>query len=338
MTLKAFITGCAGTELSSEERAYFAHHRPCGFILFQRNCENPEQLKALIDSVREAVQDEKLLVLVDQEGGKVSRLKPPHWTDFPPGMALGNIYRDKKEEGLEIVRQISQWLGSELYPLGINVNCVPVLDIPVAGAHDIIGNRAYGDNANDIIEVAKAVIAGHRDAGLLPVIKHIPGHGRAGSDSHEELPVIETDLEVLRATDFIPFKALNGELLGMTGHLLLPQLDKEDPVSTSAKIISGIIRQEIGFDGLLMSDDLGMEALDGNMSERTSDVLAAGCDVALHCNGHFDEMEDVAAASPVLEGAALERLNRAKDALCRPKSFDKEQISAWLDEHLHEYV
>ncbi len=337
MTFKAFITSCAGPVLTEDERSFFADQRPSGFILFARNCENPQQLKKLIDSVREAVQDETMLVLVDQEGGRVARLKPPHWTDFPAGRVLGNIYRKDGEAGLAKVREISRWLASEIYSVGINVNCVPVLDVPVSGAHDVIGTRAYGETVEDVITVAKAVIEGHRDAGVLPVIKHIPGHGRAGVDSHLELPVIQDPVDELRRKDFLPFKAFKDMPLGMTGHLLLPELDGKDPVSTSKHIIDTIIRKEIGFDGLLMSDDLDMEALDGTIGERAKNCLEAGCDLPLYCKGEFHKMTAVAEVSPELSGESLRRLNEAKALLNPPKAPDNEQIRVWLEENLSNY-
>lgn len=337
MTFKAFITSCAGTVLTEEEKSFFADQRPSGFILFARNCENPDQLKKLIDSVRNAVQDEKMLVLVDQEGGRVARMQPPHWTDFPSGRVLGNIYRQEGEAGLSKIRLISQWLATEIYAVGINVNCVPVLDVPVPGAHDVIGTRAYGETVEDVITVAKAVVEGHRDAGVLPVIKHIPGHGRAGVDSHLTLPVIKDPVDELRNKDFLPFKAFNNMPLGMTGHLLLPELDEKNPVSTSRHIIDTIIRKEIGFDGLLMSDDLDMEALDGTIGERAKNCLEAGCDLPLYCKGEFHKMTEVAEVSPELSGDALRRINTAKGQLSAPKAFDKEQISAWMKENLAKY-
>ncbi len=334
MTLKAFISGCAGTELSAEEHDFFAEHRPCGLILFQRNCAKPDQLKALISSVRDAVSSDLFFVLIDQEGGRVARMKPPHWREFPAAGRLGKYYKQNPENGLETIKSVAFSLASEIREMGINVNCVPILDIPVPGSHDIIGDRAYGNNAEDVMTISKAVIAGHLEAGVLPVIKHIPGHGRAQADSHEALPVITTELETLRKTDFVPFKALNHCPLGMTGHLLLNCLDAENPVSTSKRIISEIIRGEIGFQGALMTDDLSMKALSGSMQERSAKAIEAGCDLLLHCNGHFDEMLDVANSAPRLQGESLNRITAAYQQLQPPKLAENQQIHVLIEEIL----
>ena len=333
MSLKAFICGCDATSLNNEEKAFFKDHKPSGFILFQRNCNNSEQLENLIQSVKDCI-GEDIFVLVDQEGGRVTRLKPPHWDPFPSALQLAEYFRNNPEEGYNKVRDAYQFLASGLRELGINVNCVPVLDIPVPGAHDIIGNRAYGTTPEEVISVSKAVIEGHLAAGVLPVIKHIPGHGRACSDSHEALPIISDSLDDLRATDFVPFKELNYLPLGMTGHLLLKDIDKDEPVSTSKNIISNIIRKEIGFNGLLMSDDLSMKALSGSMSDRARRSLEAGCDLALHCNGEIEEMLEVAEVAPVLRGASLARFKHAMAQFRMPEPVNCEEIQEFICEIL----
>lgn len=307
-SFKAFISGCAGLSLTDEERSFFRDEKPCGLILFQRNCDNKDQLKALIAEYKEAVAFETPLVLIDQEGGRVARLKPPHWRRYPPARAYEKLFMADANKACEASEDMARVMSQELNELGINMNCTPVLDIPQPGAHEIIGDRAFSSDIETIITLARAQCTGLLSAGIIPVIKHIPGHGRAAADSHEKLPIVDVEVKLLEQTDFAPFKALNKMPAAMTGHLLFPQLDARHPVSTSSIIIRQIIRDYIGFDGLLMSDDLSMKALCGNMAERTQAVLSAGCDLALHCNGNMDEMRAVAQNSPVLTGAGAARL------------------------------
>jgi beta-N-acetylhexosaminidase len=329
-SLRAFISGCEGLALTTREVAFFREARPCGLILFKRNCETPDQIGALSESYREAVGDRQALVLIDQEGGRVQRLQPPHWRRYPTGRAYGLLHAHDPETGLAAARLCARLIARDLRALGITVNCGPVADVPVPGAHDVIGDRAYGLSADAVIALARATADGYLEGGVLPVLKHIPGHGRACADSHKSLPVIECGRDELSASDFLPFRALADLPLGMTAHILIPSIDPDRPSSASPVIINDIIRGEIGFDGFLMCDDLGMGALSGTMKERTRTVIAAGCDVGLHCSGKISEMEDVAAEAPVLAGDALRRFNAALERLQPPKAFDEERAEALL--------
>lgn len=324
-TCKAFISGCAGETLTSEERDFFAVERPVGLILFARNCRSKDQVRALVEDYRQAVGAADLFVLIDQEGGRVARLTPPEWLAFPSGRRLGGLIERDGAAGEEAVSLLARYLASELYELGINVDCLPVLDVPVPGADDIIGERAYGVEPDLVVRGGRAAAAGLLQGGVLPVAKHIPGHGRASCDSHLALPVIEEVRETLWGCDFVPFKALNDLPLGMTAHVVLPSYDARNPASTSSVVIDEVIRGEIGFDGALMCDDLSMKALSGSMAERTNGVFAAGCDLALHCNGVMTEMKDVAAGSPELTGKALQRVEKAFSKLQKPEEFDLER-------------
>ncbi|MBX2804955.1 MAG: beta-N-acetylhexosaminidase [Hyphomicrobiales bacterium] len=329
-SLRAFISGCEGLTLSSRELSFFRETRPCGLILFKRNCGTPHQVRALTDSYREAVDDAQALVLIDQEGGRVQRLQPPHWRQYPPAQLFAQYHARDPEAGLVAARLCARLIARDLHELGVTVNCAPVADLPVPGAHDVIGDRAYGATPDAVIALARAVANGYLNGGVLPVLKHIPGHGRAGVDSHKSLPVIECERAELAVSDFLPFRALADLPLGMTAHILIPAIDPEAPSSASSTIISDIIRSEIGFDGLLMCDDLGMNALAGNMKERARAVLAAGCDLALHCSGIFAEMEDVASQTPLLSGDALRRFNSALGRLKVPQAFDEDHAERLL--------
>ena len=324
MTLKAFITGVAGPRLLDDEKAFLKESRPCGLIVFDRNIENRDQLKRLVADYREAVGSEQQFILIDQEGGRIQRMRAPHWNIWPAGARYGELYKTDPAAARQGAELVYQMMSEELLDVGINVNCVPLLDIPVAGAHDIIGNRALSGDLETIIELGRCVAQGNLNGGVLPVIKHIPGHGRATSDSHIALPTIEASRDILEQSDFKTFKALNNLPLAMTGHLLMTDLDPDLNVSVSKKIISDVIRDWIGFDGLLMSDDLSMEALSGTIGERGRDVVEAGCDVALYCKGVFDQMLDVAASVPDLEGKALQRFDLAYEQIKPPAPYDKE--------------
>lgn len=329
--LSAFITGLAGLDITPEEWRFLHETRPAGLILFDRNCSSPAQVKRLIDRFKDAVGRSETLVLIDQEGGRVQRLKPPHWRRLPPAAAFGALYQANAAAGTRAARAASQLVATELAELGITVNCAPVLDVPVPGAHDIIGNRAYGRDTDTVIALGAAVAEGLIDGGVLPVIKHIPGHGRATADSHLALPVIDTSLEELRRTDFVPFQALSGMPLAMTAHVVLREVDPRRPVSVSHTVISEIIRGEIGFRGLLMCDDLGMQALSGDMAQRTRAAMEAGCDLALHCSGRLDEMLQVAAHCGPLEGEAEERYLAALERRRKTRAFDASEALAALE-------
>ncbi len=336
--LRAFISGCEATRLTASERSFFRDARPCGFILFKRNCDSADQIRALIGDYREAVDDPAALVLIDQEGGRVQRLIPPISRRYPAARRFAAFHTADAGKGLEAARSGARLIGRDLAALGITVNCAPVLDVPVAGAHDIIGDRAYGMAVDEIIALGRAVAEGYLEGGILPVIKHIPGHGRAEVDSHASLPTIRATREELSRTDFVPFRALSDMPIGMTAHILIPAIDKEAPASASPVIIREIIRGEIGFDGLLMSDDLGMGALSGTMQERARAVLDAGCDVALHCSGNLEQMEAVASAASVLSGEAARRFAAAQARITPPLPFDEARAESLLAEILGEFA
>lgn len=329
--LSAFMTGCAGPSLTDEEWRFLQKVRPCGLILFTRNCQSPTQVKALIDSFRDAVGSDDLLVAVDQEGGRVQRLQPPHWRKLPPAAAFGALYRDNPAAGVKAASAVSRMVARDLRALGFNMNCAPVLDLPVPGAHGIIGDRAYGNDVASIVALGRAVADGFLAGGILPVIKHIPGHGRATEDTHLALPVIDAPLEDLAATDFAPFRALADLPAAMTAHVVLAPVDARRPVSVSRPAIERIIRQEIGFDGLLICDDLSMAALSGDLGGRARAAIEAGCDIALHCNGRLAEMEQVAESVPLLEGRPAERFAAALDRCRAVSAFDASEALAALE-------
>lgn len=316
------IFGLSGPALSDEERRFFAECDPLGFILFARNCEDPDQIRALNAALRGSLGRDDAPILIDQEGGRVARLGPPHWRQTPPAAPFGVLAERDPVRAAQAVRLNARIIAGELHALGIDVDCAPVLDVPVAGSHDIIGDRAYSGDPDMIAKLGRASLEGFLDAGVLPVIKHIPGHGRAGVDSHRDLPIVETPLGELRRTDFVPFAALADAPWAMTAHVVFSAIDPDRPASISAKLIETVIRGEIGFNGVLVSDDLGMQALSGDFAGRAAATLNAGCDVALHCSGVMDEMREVAGAAGELGDAALARLERAKAMVRQPGEVD----------------
>jgi beta-N-acetylhexosaminidase len=324
------IYGCAGTVLSAAERDFFRDVQPWGFILFARNISDPVQVKALVEQLRDTVADDRAPVLIDQEGGRVARLKPPQWGMRPPAARFGALYVDNPEAGREATYLNARLIAHDLASLGINVDCLPVLDVPAAGAHDIIGDRAFATDPATIITLGRAQIEGLLDGGVLPVMKHIPGHGRAGADSHLALPRVSATAEELSASDFVTFRSLDQCPIAMTAHVVYESIDPQRPATTSPKVIRDVIRGEIGFDGLLMSDDLSMKALDGPLSVRARAALFAGCDLVLHCNGDMDEMRDVASEVKSLEGQALKRSEMALAHLSVPGLFDPAAAGARL--------
>lgn len=328
----AFFTGLAGPDLVDAERSFLRQSRPAGIILFARNIIEPEQVSRLISNARQAICHDDCLVLVDQEGGRVQRLRPPHWRALPSARLISGFGNGAKT--LAAIEQVSRLIAADLRALGFNCNCTPVLDLPVAGSHEIIGDRAFGMMPADVVARGRAVMSGHLAGGVVPVIKHIPGHGRARADSHLELPVVDTPRATLEATDFAPFKALAGCPAAMTAHVVYSAIDPLHPASTSALIQRDIIRRHIGFDGLLMSDDLSMKALGGPMRARAEAVIAAGSDIALHCNGDMTEMEAVAAGSGTLAGRSLDRFRRAVGATHQQTPFDLAAAEACLLEVL----
>jgi beta-N-acetylhexosaminidase len=309
----ACVFGCAGRVLSAEEIAFFRDRRPWGFILFGRNVESPDQVRALIDALRAAINRPDAPVMIDQEGGRVQRLGPPHWRRYPPASAFAALPLPPSGQR-EAARLGARLIAHDLAAVGVDVDCAPVLDIPAPGAHDVIGDRAYADDVERVGVLARAICEGLLAGGVLPVIKHIPGHGRATADSHERLPVVDVSREDLERVDFAPFRMLSDMPMAMTAHVLYAALDATQPATTSRAIISEVVRSEIGFEGLLISDDLSMKALGGGFAERAAASLDAGCDIVLHCNGDLAEMEAVAAGACELEGRAAER---ARAALAR---------------------
>jgi beta-N-acetylhexosaminidase len=331
MSSRAFITGVSGLELSAAEREFIRGERPWGFILFKRNVETPDQVSALVEELRTCLGEADAPVLIDQEGGRVARLGPPHWPVYPPGAAFGALYDLDPALGLQAARLSSRLIAADLIDLGITVDCLPLADVPVAGANAVIGNRAYGTEPAKVAAIARAVTGGLEQGGVLPVLKHIPGHGRATADSHFRLPTIDTPREELERTDFAAFRPLADLPMAMTAHVVFSALDPAQPATTSATIIRQVIRGQIGFQGLLMSDDVSMNALAGSIAERTRAIVNAGCDMVLHCNGKLDEMRDVARETPELTGEALQRASRALASRKPPEPLDRQAVRAELD-------
>ena len=320
---RAVVLGCAGATLTEWERAFFRDAAPLGFILFQRNCERPEQVCALIAGLRDAVGRADAPVLIDQEGGRVARLKPPHWQRYPAAASLAALGGARAREA---VRLCARLIADDLARLGISVDCAPVLDVPVPGADGIIGDRAYGDAPEEVARLGCAACEGLLDGGILPVIKHIPGHGRAGVDSHRALPRVAADRATLERTDFAPFRALAAMPWAMTAHVLYEALDPDFPATLSPRVIRETIRGTIGFEGVLISDDLSMRALGGPIGARARDALAAGCDLALHCNGERREMEAVVKGTGPISPEARRRLARAETFRRASASWDRAAV------------
>lgn len=322
---KAMILGCSGLTLTQEEIALYKAEQPWGFILFGRNIGDAQQITDLVASMREAVGCPDAPVLIDQEGGRVQRIRPPILQSYPNAQALGAIYLRDREQGLRAAWLMSRLHAFDLMRFGINVDCLPVLDVPVEGASNVIGNRAYGFDPKMVSEMGQAAADGLKAGGMLPVMKHIPGHGRGMVDSHHELPVVDVPLDDLDVHDFVPFRALNKELMGMSAHLVFNAIDPERPATTSRKVIDEIIRGRIGFDGLLMSDDSSMNALKGTLGERAANIVAGGCDIVLHCNGVMSEMLQVVKEVPPLTGRSLERAKAVEAGF--PAADDADEAS-----------
>jgi beta-N-acetylhexosaminidase len=327
---KAMILGCSGLSLTPEEKAFYKAERPWGFILFGRNIGEPQQIADLVAEMRDSV-GWHAPVLIDQEGGRVQRIRPPILQHYPSGQQLGDLYRQDKEQGRHAAWLMSRLHAFDLLKLGINVDCLPVLDVPVEGSSNVIGNRAYGADPLTVTEMGKAAAEGLKAGGLLPVMKHMPGHGRGFADSHHELPVVDVSRAELEAHDFPPFIAMKNELMAMTCHLVFTVMDPDNPATTSRKVIDGIIREHIGFEGLLLSDDSSMNALAGTIGERAANIIAGGCDIVLHCNGHMDEMLEVVANVPPLQGKPLERARRVEQGFPLPDAADEAAIRAEFD-------
>ena len=329
------IFGCAGPALSADERALFRGCRPLGFILFARNCVDPDQLRRLVAEMRAAVDSADAPLLIDQEGGRVARLGPPHWRKPPPAMVFGRLAARDRAAAREATTLNGRLIGRELIGLGITVDCTPVLDVPAPDGHDIIGDRAFGTDPALVADLGRASCDGLLAEGVIPVIKHVPGHGRARADSHKELPAVDVPVADLRKVDFPPFRNLADAPWAMTAHVLYRAIDPIRCASVSPRVIGDVIRGEIGFDGLLLSDDLNMQALSGTLAQRARAVLAAGCDVALHCSGVFAEMAAIADATPPMTAASMARVARA-EALRRDRqraapAMTAAEMSARLD-------
>jgi beta-N-acetylhexosaminidase len=318
----AVVLGCRSEELHGDERRFFAEADPAGFILFRRNCGSPDQVRRLVEALRDSVGRADAPMLIDQEGGRVARLRPPYWRAYPPPARIAALPDPQAEE--------AAWLGARLIAddlarLGISVDCLPVLDLPVAGADPVIGDRAYGDEPNRVARLARAVCDGLLVGGVVPILKHIPGHGRARVDSHYASPMVGTGQDELSVTDFAPFRALAAMPWAMTAHIVYRAIDPAAPGTFSRAVIGEIIRGEIGFDGVLISDDLSMRALGGRLGERVQRALAAGCDLVLHCNGDRAEMEEVVAAAAPMTSEAAARLMRGEAMRRPPGKFDREE-------------
>lgn len=337
--MKACILGCASTALEDKERAFFAEADPFGFILFARNCQDREQLRRLVADLRDAV-GRDAPVLVDEEGGRVQRMKAPHWRDSPAPGSFGEIYGRDPSAALELATFNARLIAEDLHDVGIDVNCAPLLDLRETNGHAVIGDRAFSPDPDTVVRLARAWIDGLHGGGILPVIKHIPGHGRTQVDSHHALPVVDAPLDDMDARDFSPFRSFRDSPAGMTGHLLFQAIDPEQPATLSATVIAEVIRKRIGFDGLLMTDDLSMSALQGTIGERAAKAIAAGCDIALHCNGVMDEMRDVADAVPSLAGESSRRadamLAAARRIRANRRSVHEDQTPAVFERRFAE--
>ncbi len=323
MAVHALIVGCAGLRLEADERAFLRDADPWGLILFRRNCADPDQVRALVAEFRSAVGRDDAPVLIDQEGGRVQRLGPPHWPKYPAARAFATLAANDPLAARELARLGARLIAYDLKGLGITVDCLPVLDVPVSGAHDIIGDRAYGTAPDQVARLGRAAAEGLLAGGVLPVIKHIPGHGRAAADSHADLPVVAATREELEATDFLPFRTLTDMPLAMTAHVVYTAIDPRRPATTSRTVMREVVRGVIGYRGLVMTDDLSMNALKGTLGERARASIRAGCDVVLHCNGTVAEMTEVAAETPKLVGKAARRAEAALDRIRHaPEPFD----------------
>jgi beta-N-acetylhexosaminidase len=329
---RAMILGCAGAALAPDERDFFRATDPLGFILFQRNCVDPAQLRRLVDELRASVGRPDAPVLIDQEGGRVARLRPPHWRAYPSAARIAAL----GDAAAAAARDVARLIADDLARLGITIDCLPVLDLPVPGADAIIGDRAYGTVPERVAALGRAVCEGLLAGGVLPVVKHIPGHGRATVDSHLSCPVVATARDELAASDFAPFRALNDMNWAMTAHIVYSALDATRPATLSPVVIDEVIRGAIGFAGVLVSDDLSMQALGGSLGERAAGALAAGCDVVLHCSGRLDEMGAVAEAVGALSPAAFGRVaageaRRRQSAAPLDRAALEARLDAWFD-------
>lgn len=325
MTISAFISGCASTSMSSAEIAFFSKTNPWGLILFKRNVESPDQIKALTAQFRVAVGRKDAPVFIDQEGGRVQRLGPPsnYWRQYPAAQAYGKLYDRCANLALRAARNVGRLMAEDMEEIGITSSCLPVLDVLQPGAHDVIGDRAYAARIEQVMALARMHTVGLMEGGVLPVMKHIPGHGRSMVDSHKDLPVVKANRMELETVDFPPFVAFADCPMAMTAHVIYEALDPENPATLSRKVIRDVIRKLMNFQGLLITDDLSMKALSGTFADKSKRALDAGCDMLLHCNGVLGEMEEVAAAAGPLSGKSMRRAKQALKARRKPLPYDK---------------
>ena len=334
MTVATIFT-CAGHQLTDDERAFFKDADPFGFILFAENIDTQDQIRALTATLRETVGRDDAPILIDQEGGRVARLTPPQWRSAPPAKAFGDLALRDMEAARRAAEINARLIAAELFDLGIDVDCAPVLDLSIPGAHDVIGDRSFGSNPDLVIAVARAFADGLMAGGVLPMIKHVPGHGRAMADSHKELPAVDLPRAELETTDFAPFKGLADMPLAMTAHILFPQIDPERPTTVSPLIIREVVRGYIGFEGLIVSDDVTMAALSGTDRERAEQTREAGCDIVLHCYADLPQMQEIATGSGELSQESETRLKNARKRIANdPQAFDITALSSELDELL----
>jgi beta-N-acetylhexosaminidase len=304
------IFSLSGPTLTADERALFRDADPAGYILFGRNIQDRAQVRALTDALRALHGRERTLICTDQEGGRVARLKPPEWLAFPPGEVFDKLYDVAPISAIEAARANAEALGLDLAEVGINVDCLPLLDVRQPGAHDVIGDRALGSEPMRVAALGRAVLDGLARAGVAGVVKHMPGHGRTTCDTHKAMPTVAAGEDLLEI-DLAPFRALKDAAIGMTGHLLFTAWDANNPATLSAFVIEEIIRKRIGFDGLLLTDDLDMEALSGTVPERAERAVAAGCDLALYCWANLEHMKEIAERLPTMRAETAARLERA---------------------------
>jgi beta-N-acetylhexosaminidase len=331
LTIRAFISGCAKLSLTTEEEKFFQRMKPWGLILFKRNCETPTQIIDLVARFRTAVGRSDAPVFIDQEGGRVQRIGPPLWRAYPSAAAFGKLYAINPGLALRSTRSIGRLMAEELYDLGITASCLPVLDAPQSVAHDVIGNRAYDTRPERIMTLARAHVAGLMEGGILPVMKHIPGHGRAMVDSHHNLPVVEASRMELESHDFLPFAGFADCPMAMTAHVVYSAIDPEQPATLSRKMVRNVIRKVIGFNGLLITDDLSMKALGGTFKHKAELAYDAGCDMLLHCNGVMSEMEEVASAAQTFNAKTARRAKAALRLRRKPQPFDQKQALRELE-------
>lgn len=336
MSKGAFITGLSGLVLSHDEQRFLAEKRPFGVILFARNVENPQQVAALCADIRSCLGEDNAPIFIDQEGGRVQRLRQPYWSSYPSAAVLGKLYEHDQQLGVEATRLNSRLIGADLAGLGINAVCAPCVDISVPGAHDVIGDRAFSSHPDSVAVLGRASVAGYLSAGVLPVIKHIPGHGRSLADSHLELPRVTASANELAKSDFLPFHVAHDCPFAMTAHIVYEAIDAVHPATLSRDLIKTIIRTQLGFSGALMSDDLGMKALSGSLTELAKGCRNADIDLILHCNGMMDDMEAVALGAGQLDGEALARCQVALSYLRPAEPLHRGNAQARLVEMLRQ--